>query len=175
MMGKAPIEWEATMMRAHKLTGYQPLSGAVAAREVLDFLRPLSDAYPGIDRWFANKVIPMLGITRHVVTIERQGKIAAVGIAKNECGEKKMCTVRVAPPYQGSGMGLRVMDDLMRWLGTDTPLATVSEEQMPAFERIFSRYGFSLTSISNGLYRPKKLEFMFNEPASPLMRDNQNL
>lgn len=163
------------MMTAHKLAGRQPLGSAAVVREVLDFLLPLSDAYPGIDRWFLDKVAPMKDVTRHIVTIERHGQIVALGIAKNEGGEKKLCTIRVARAYEGRGMGIRVMDSLMHWLDTDRPLATVSEEKMPAFERIFARNGFALTSVTNGLYRPGKLEFVFNEPASPLMRGKQGL
>lgn len=141
----------------------------VVAREVFEFLHPLSDAYPNIGQWYMGKVVPGWGVTRHVTIIRRHGDIAALGIAKDEHGEKKICTVRVAPVYEGRGMGIRVMDQLMEWLNTDAPLATVSEEKMPDFDKIFTKYGFQLTSVVNGLYRPNSIEYMFNECSSPLM------
>jgi|APTNR8051073442_1049403.scaffolds.fasta_scaffold01577_11 hypothetical protein len=149
-------------------------SDAIKAQRALQFLLPLSHAYPGISHWFVNKVTPYIGISRCLVMIERHGEIVALGIAKNEEREKKLCTIRVAPDYEGRGMGLRVMDNLMQWLNTDLPLATVNEEKMPAFERVFCSYGFCLTSVVNGLYREGKLEFFFNEPAGLLMQSRQD-
>lgn len=141
------------------------------AKRVLSFLSPLSTSYPQIGRWFNTKVVPgVWNGTRHIVRIERDGQLIAVGIAKKEGNEHKICTIRVAPAYEGKGFGIRVLNSLMEWLDTNLPLATVSEENMPCFERIFARYGFMLTSVENGLYRPGKLEFVFNHPLSPMMR-----
>lgn len=130
----------------------------------MNFLLPLSASYPGFQGWFVTKVLPNVGTTSQISVMERYGEIIAVGIAKNEGGEKKLCTVRVAPAYIGRGYGLRLMDNLLDWMDTDQPIATVSEEKMPDFERIFAHYGFRLTSVNNGLYRPGKVEFMFNQP-----------
>jgi hypothetical protein len=132
-------------------------------KEIFKFLMQMSDAYPGIDQWFLNKVVPNLGTTRYITTIKRHGNIVAVGIAKNEDGEKKLCTVRVADAFKNRGLGVRVMDDLMKYVNTNYPLATVCEEMMPSFDRIFSKYGFCLTSVVNGMYRKGKVEFVFNE------------
>lgn len=137
-------------------------------REVLAFLLPLSPDYPEIDHWFTGKVVPGLrGGSRHIVRHERNGRIAALGIAKSEAGENKICTVRVAPEFVGRGLGVRVFDELMHWLGTDRPLATVSEGRLGEFCRIFDHYGFRLTSVHTGLYVPGRAEYVFNEPRSP--------
>lgn len=137
----------------------------VGSSQVLNFLMPLSNSYPLFEIWFKSKVLPGLPLrTRHIVTIERHGGVAAVGIGKRENGERKVCTIRVDPAYEGRGLGIRVLDYLLDWLDTDFPLATVSEEKMPLFERIFERYGFMLSSVENGLYRPGRVEFVFNQP-----------
>ncbi len=139
-----------------------------AEREALAFILPLSPDYPGIKTWFVNKVVPGLHCgSRHLVRIERQGQIAALGIAKAEGGESKICTVRIAPELQGRGLGIRVFDELMSWLGTDRPLATVSETKLADFQRIFDHYGYRLTSVCTGLYVSGRAEYLFNEPLSP--------
>lgn len=134
---------------------------------VLSFLQPLSQSYPGFENWFSSKVVPgVYAGTRHIVTVERDGMIAAIGIGKRDKDESKICTIRVSPSYENKGLGLRVFDDLLEWLETDRPVATVSEEKMPAFQRIFDRYGFKLTGSVNGLYRASKTEYIFNASAN---------
>lgn len=162
------------VMRAQSLESYQQIGDSIGLHGARQFLLPLSPHYPEVGRWFDSKVFPGIGSTRHLVFIERCGQIAAVGIAKNERGERKLCTIRVLPEYEGKGLGLRVMDKLLRWLDVDHPLATVSEEKMPQFQRIFDRYGFTLTSVENGTYRYGKFEYFFNEPNSPLMGGSWN-
>lgn len=133
-------------------------------REALAFLLPLSDDYPDIDRWFLQKVVPgeRMG-TRHIMRIERYGHLVALGIAKDECGEKKICTVRVSPNYLGRGLGVKIFDHLLNWLQVDKPYLTVSEKRLPQFQRLFDHYGFVQTSSTPGMYRTGIAEFGFNE------------
>lgn len=136
--------------------------------EALAFLLPISPQYPGIGGWFFSRVVPGLGNgTRRLVRVERHGQLVALGIGKLELGERKICTVRVAPEYAGRGLGIRVFDSLMEWMGTARPHATVSEDRMHEFESIFLYYGFRLTSTARGKYRPGKVEYLFNEPGNP--------
>lgn len=134
--------------------------------ENLEFLRPLASDYPGIFDWYIDKVIPgERAGTRKIIRIERDGHLAALGIAKLEHGEAKICTVRVAESHFGRGIGLRVFYDLLDWLNTPTPHLTVSQSRLWRFERIFIHFGFQLTSVRNGLYTQGSVEFLFNEPA----------
>ncbi|WP_136254811.1 N-acetyltransferase [Onishia niordana] len=135
--------------------------------EVLSFILPLSHDYPCIESWYIEKVVPGLrNGTRKIERVERNGKLVALGIAKHEEGEKKICTVRVLPEYFGRGMGVRVFESLMSWLGTDLPHATVSEDKLPAFDKLFTKMGYNLTSTESGLYREGKVEYKFNETIS---------
>lgn len=132
--------------------------------EALRFLLPLSNDYPGIDQWFATKVVPGLRIgSRTLLRIERDGYLVGLGIAKKEEDERKICTVRIAPSHVGKGIGVRIFDKLLTWLDEDKPHLTVSSEKLPSFERIFDYYGFSLTSKNQGLYLPKSVELGYNE------------
>lgn len=155
-----------------KLASHTPVSAPALEllpqeAEALAFLLPLSEDYPGIDIWFRTKVVPGLRVgTRTLWRVERDGHLAGLGIAKFEAGERKICTVRVAPAYVGRGIGVRIFDGLLRWLDVDKPHLTVSSSKLPVFERIFDWYGFNLTSIEDGRYVPHASEFGYNSPAS---------
>lgn len=130
----------------------------------LAFLLPLSKDYPGIERWFSQKVVPGLRCgTRLLLPVERDGVLVGLGIAKNEPDERKICTVRVAPSHAGRGIGLRLFDGLLKWLDDDRPHLTVSDVRLPQFERIFDYYGFGFTSARPGLYVPCSIELGYNE------------
>ncbi len=134
------------------------------AAEALDFIMPLSPEYPGIETWFRYKVVP--GIydgSRFLYRVERQGRLVGLGIAKRADGERKICTVRIAPEYAGKGFGLRIFDSLLSWVDTDQPHLTVSEQKLPQFERIFDYYKFKLSSRKHGLYLPTRAELIYNE------------
>lgn len=131
---------------------------------MLSFLVPLSEDYPGIERWFVRKVVPGFRAgTRLLLPIEREGTLVGLGIAKNEPDERKICTVRVAPSYAGRGIGPRIFDGLLNWLECDQPHLTVSAVKLPLFERIFDYYGFLETSVCQGRYRPTVSELGYND------------
>ncbi|SDD32834.1 hypothetical protein SAMN05216337_101017 [Bradyrhizobium brasilense] len=133
-------------------------------REALAFLLPLSADYPGFEDWYLTRVVPGLrSRTRQLVRIERDGKLIGVGIGKKDETESKICTVRIADSHFGRGLGLRVFDALLDWLGTDRPHLTVSERKLPAFERIFQYYRFQMTSAYTGLYVRGAVELAYNE------------
>src|SRR5271155_2997607 len=72
--------------------------------EALSFLLPLSDDYPDVERWFYTKVVPGLRAgSRTLLRVERRSQLVGLGIGKNEPGERKICTVRVAPSHLGHG------------------------------------------------------------------------
>lgn len=123
----------------------------------------MSPHYPGIETWFETKVIPgACAGTRKILTIKRNGEIVGLGIAKDE-DEKKICTVRVSNKYYGSGLGIRIFDQLLDWLDVSNPILTVGEEKLPQFSRIFDHYGFKLTSYRKDLYQIGRTELVFNE------------
>lgn len=143
--------------------------------QALAFLLPLSQDYPCIEEWFRLKVVPGLRAdTRTLVCIERNGQIVGVGIAKHESDERKICTVRVAPSYFGRGIGPRLFDKLLTWVQTDQPHLTVSETKLPAFQRIFDRYGFKISSSHAGRYVTGITELSYNDMARDLSHEATN-
>lgn len=144
---------------------------SAAEREALAFLAPLSADYPDIETWFVAKVVPGLrGGTRSLLRVERDGRLVGLGIAKNEGGERKICTLRVAPERNGRGDGLRLMDAMLAWLDEDRPHFTVAETRLPVFERIFERYGFARSWRRRGLYLPERTELGFNQAGASSSR-----
>ncbi|QAS78762.1 N-acetyltransferase [Rhizobium acidisoli] len=132
--------------------------------ETLRFIRGLSEDYPDIQNWYISKVVPGLRLgTRFLLPVHRNGELVAVGIAKNDGLERKICTVRVAPHHAGRGLGLRVFDGLLKWLDDDQPGLTVSGTKLPAFERIFDWYGFKFTGVENDVYVRGRQEFGYND------------
>lgn len=131
--------------------------------EVLNFLKSMSDDYPSIERWFIDTVIPGYRHgTRHIVKVERHGKLAGLGIAKKENDEKKICTLRVTDDYIGRGIGYRLLDDMPHWLDDDKPHVTVGAHKMPMFNKMFDRYNFVKSDQKSGMYVPSKIEIGFN-------------
>lgn len=134
-------------------------------RENIRFLRLMSADYPNIASWYLNKVIPGLySRTRKVIQVHQNDELVAIGIGKKMLSEAKICTVRVSPTYVGRGFGRKIFDNLIEWLEVDHPVITVGESKLPCFEKIFSDYGFKLTSARKGLYVPNRVELFFNEP-----------
>jgi hypothetical protein len=146
------------------------LREGLAETRSLAFLLPLSTEYPDIAQWYMKKVVPGLSDgTRKLISVERDGSIVGIGIAKKDPLERKICTVRVAPSYFGRGIGPRLFDGLLRWLETDRPHLTISQQKLPLFERIFDRYGFKHTSSHTGLYVPGVTEHGYNHFPISLM------
>ncbi len=128
---------------------------------VKGFIEDLDKYYPDIIPWFdglaVNERSPM-------IVYKIQNKPVGICIGKNSPEEKKIRCVRVLPEHQHMGIGIRLIEGMMEILEERKPLATVSEELLHQYSRVFvRRYGFSLDSVVKGLYRPRKLEYIFNQ------------
>lgn len=139
-------------------------SSFVQAFMALPMLRSLDDLYPDFGNWFINRVIPgvVLG-TDTLLLAKDQGRLVGVAIGKKTAAETKLRCVRVLPKYQNTGLGVRLVDRMLETLECDKPHCTVAEELLHTYSRLFvQRYGFRLSQVIKGAYRPKKLEYVFN-------------
>ena len=129
--------------------------------------------YPGFYTWWHRKVSVSESSGQIVLGAFDAAKLFGVAFGKREGHEVKMQCVCVHQDHQGGGLGIQLMDRLLEQLAERHPLCTVSEEMLhPHFfpwakrvlySRVFvKRYGFSLDSVDKGLYRPGKLEYIFN-------------
>lgn len=133
------------------------------AFSVLPFIQSLDQYYPEVSHWYINTVIPGLSLGDDKLIIARDG-LNIAGIALGKMGEEsKLRCVRVHPDYQQSGLGIRLIDQMLELIEDGKPGATVSEELLHAYSRAFiKRYGFTLTDVTKGQYRRGKLEYVFN-------------
>lgn len=123
----------------------------------------LDQYYPGFDTWWHRKVSVSEGSGQIVLGAFDAAKLFGVALGKRGEHEVKMQCVRVHQDHQGGGLGIQLMDRLLEQLAERHPLCTVSEEMLHQYSRAFvKRYGFSLDSVDKGLYRPGKLEYIFN-------------
>lgn len=131
---------------------------------MLAFLSPLSADYPGFDGWYKERVVSgVRNGSRRLVVVEHDGRIAGVGIGKDTPDERKLCTVRVAPEFEGRGIGIRLIDGLLDWMGEDQPHLTIANGRLHKFERLIDHFGFELTSTKPEIYRSGSSEHFFNE------------
>lgn len=132
---------------------------------VLPMVEVLSPFYPNIGYWFVNKVMPGVMTGKDNLLVARKNEtIIGFCLGKRTDEEVKLRCVRVLPEFQNAGLGIRLIDNMLDVLETEKPLVTVPEEMMHNYSRIFvNRYGFDLTHVGRGDYRPNKLEYYFNQ------------
>ncbi len=155
--------------RSHILRMIEPLQTEnspdieKALGEIWNFARPISDDYPGMEGWFWNRLPSgLLAGTRRILVDRRGDEIAGIGIFKKEQAENKICTIRVAPEFVGSGIGVRLMTAGMDWLDDEKPHLTISEEKLPSFAKIFQWFGYEFADRQLGRYRLERAEMAYN-------------
>lgn len=142
----------------------EPTTSFVEAFSVLPFIKSLNQYYPDIEYWFTNKVIPGLVTGNDKLLIARDNdRIAGIALGKLDSDESKLRCIRVHPDYQNTGLGIRLIDDMLDLIQTRKPGVTVAEEMFHLYSRSFiKRYGFELSDVVKGRYRRGKLEYGFN-------------
>ena len=81
---------------------------------------------------------------------------------KKDASEKKICTLFVAKEYRNQGLGSLLIEEAMKYLETDKPLITISENKLPMFKNLITKYNWDLTEIALSLYSENEKEFCFN-------------
>ena len=119
--------------------------------------------YPLFDKWFQHVVIPgLLKSERTIVIEKRQDVVAGILILKHTSSESKICSLRVRPQFENSGLGVRLFQQAFDILETESPLLSISEHNYSRFERIFKYFGFSHEKTYMGIYRPNIQELSYN-------------
>lgn len=138
--------------------------GFVQTFMALPLLRSLNDLYPGFEDWYVNTVAPGVVLGRDTLLVAKDGQhLVGIALGKRTLEETKLRCVRVLPEYQNTGVGLRLIDRMLEELECDKPHCSVAEEMLHLYSRAFvNRYGFVLSAVDKGAYRPGKLEYRFN-------------
>jgi GNAT superfamily N-acetyltransferase len=127
-------------------------------------LAGLENYYPDFEYWFVNSCMPGILVGNdQLILAKEKGDIIGVALSKRNKHETKLRCVRVLPEYQQKGVGIHLIDKSLVALGHDKPYCTVPEEMLHQFSRAFiNHFGFQLTSVNKGMYRPQRLEYLFN-------------
>ena len=133
------------------------------AEEIFKNISHLEAFYPNFADWYFNTVVNgLVNGSRSFIIEFRDGKFAGIAILKDTELEKKICTLSINDEFKSKGLGYKLFEKSMRLLNTDKPLASVSEDRLSEFEKIFNKLGYQYSAEYNGLYLPNKSEFSFN-------------
>jgi ribosomal protein S18 acetylase RimI-like enzyme len=132
--------------------------------QALVFLENLKQYYPKFQSWYINSAMP--GIVQgndFLLQAKQEGQLIGIALGKRSRKESKLRCVRIHPDYQNNGLGVRLIDKAIDVLQCEQPHCTVAQEIVHDYSRLFvNRYGFKLEAVEKGLYRPGKLEYVFN-------------
>jgi GNAT superfamily N-acetyltransferase len=137
------------------------LTDVAMTRSLLDSLEVY---YPEFGYWYTNQCIPgiMTGPDKLLVAKDA-GRVIGIALGKVSSKETKLRCVRVLPDYQNKGVGLHLIERMLRHLDHDKPYCTVAEEMLHLYSRAFvNLFQFSLDEVNKGMYRQNKLEYCFN-------------
>lgn len=119
--------------------------------------------YPKFNEWFLHSVLPGIEKSERTIVIEKRNDcVVGLLVLKHTIFESKLCTLRVSPCYEGTGLGIRLFETAFELLETEAPLLSVSENNFPKFSKIFEYFGFIHENTYSGLYKPSVEEFSFN-------------
>ena len=137
------------------------LTDAGLARSMLD---GLENYYPEFGHWYTNKCLPGIILGSDTLMLARdRHQIIGVALGKRSKRETKLRCVRVLPQYQARGVGIHLIERMLRLLNSDRPHCTVAEEMLHLYSRAFvNHFDFKLNRVDKGAYRPGKLEYVFN-------------
>lgn len=139
-------------------------TNVVEALQALPLLVDLTALYPDFTHWYVNKALPGIVLGHGTLLLAKDGQtLVGAALGKRSKKETKLRCVRVLPAYQHTGVGVRLIDQALDALECDKPHCTVAEEMLHLYSRLFvTRYGFKLDAVDKGVYRPRKLEYIFN-------------
>lgn len=132
--------------------------------EIYKFVHRLVFEYRGFEQWFHNLFSSTYDLreNRDIVICEDNLTLAGIAIIKNECDEKKICTLRVAKEFQNQGIGHRLVELCFQQLDTDKPMITLHKSKYPQFEKILNYYNFQLEQTQKNYYKYFSTELVFN-------------
>ena len=146
-----------------------PLEKSLYYSQIYVFLKRVCIEYPGFSKWykdlfFSNKELQN---GREIIICEKDYRMAGVAILKSAKNEKKICTLRVAGPFQRQGIGRTLMELSFDWLQDDKPLITMHKSKQHEFAPLLDYYGFVLEQTQRNYYHVFNTELSYNGVLPP--------
>lgn len=147
-----------------RYSSFSALEKSLYFYQVYSFLRRLNIEYPGFSKWYKglfseNKELEQ---GREIIICEMGYYIAGVAILKSAEAEKKICTLRVAAPFQRQGVGRKLVEISFGWLQDDKPLITMHKSKQREFSALLDYYGFVLEQSQWNYYNIFSTELAYN-------------
>lgn len=127
--------------------------------------------YPNFKEWYYNTVIPELnkedGEREIIIALSEMyesfsTEITGIAILKRREHEKKICTIRIHENYRNLGIGTQLFKECFKYLGTEKPIITISEDREELFKKHIEKFGFKKVSVIKDLYRNGISEIIYN-------------
>ena len=128
------------------------------------FLAKADMCYPNFAGWFNNLFDESLQLKpdREIFFACKDDEIAGVAIAKSTKEEAKICTLCVAKEHQRCGIGKKLMQLSLFWIGEDRMVTiTLDSSKEPEFAGILRHFGFVLDGEKEDMYTHGKTELMY--------------
>ena len=122
--------------------------------------------YPRHREWYFSTQLPesINSDKRNILFVRDENnkdKIIAMSCLKND-NEKKICTLYVLPEYRNKGIGTKLIEESMNWLGTTKPFATIANDNLKELIPIIKKYNWELVEVLNNVYNDFSHELCFN-------------
>lgn len=145
--------------------------------ETYRYVRDLEDSYPNFYKWYHDKVLKELKqntgkreillsisdvkfISEQTTYIKKI--ISGIVVLKNYEDEKKICTFRVMPKFYHNNLSIMLMEESLKFLQTQAPMITISENRLPYFKNLLEKYNFKLSQHLPDYYKKGFTEYVYN-------------
>lgn len=132
--------------------------------EIYILSKHLNEVYPDYKNWFYERQVKGCLIeNRNIIFIKNDNdEIVGFSSLKKEKDEKKICTLYVKDSYREIGIGEILLEESFKYIETDKPLVTFSEDNYSLYEKIIKKYDWNLTQKLKDKYKIGKEEYCFN-------------
>ena len=125
-----------------------------------------SDDYPNHKEWYFKKQLPAITTDERDILFvrnpENSNEIIAATCLKKTNEERKICMLYVCEKYRHQGIGTKIIEKALIWLGTTKPLITFADYKLEMFKPIIKKYEWQLVEVVENFYNCHSKELCFN-------------
>ncbi len=135
--------------------------------------KPINDAYPRHNRWLFEKFFPGLKNNTRKIVVAYDDLANPIGVCllKDDAKEKKICCLFVREDFRNQGIAARLMQAGCKALKTNTPLATVSDRNLPQLQELLDKHNFKFSYKKKNVYQKGDTENYFNNEATEILKE----
>ena len=149
------------------------------ATKIYQITNFICEDYPKYKEWYFQKQLPaIISDERNILFIrnpKNKDEIISMACLKKDKQEQKICTLYVSNNCRELGIGTKIIEESLTWLGTTKPLVTLADYKLDMFKSIIKKYNWELTEILEGIYNNRSKELCYNGALSKKNNPNQNL